>query len=275
MTNHERCMRYMAKQQAIGDDTFRFKLINKDSVELVSTRERLDTIILDDIPTFVTHLGKRCLRNKTIKGNLPESIEYIGDMVFEDSYYIGENDEFKIPKSVRILGDWAVTLDAYGKATSTSVILDIPKDNNLKSIGYYAFSGAKFKKHTLELNAIQIVGEQAFYHSDIEEVKLGNSLKEIREYAFYYCSNLRNICISGNRLKEITASMFIDTPKLDRIELPKSVTTIGGKLLQFCGTKKEIIVHSDIEVRLATQTFNITSKNRSKTIQNVTIKYID
>lgn len=63
---------------------------------------------------------------------------------------------------------------------------------------------------------------------DVKSVKITGDVTEIVNYAFASCSNLTQVTITATGITGIGASAFQNTTSLTTIEIPASVTTIGG-----------------------------------------------
>ena len=130
-----------------------------------------------------------------------------------------------------------------------------PKE--VKRIQKEAFSyNTKIKKLTLN-EGLEVIGEDAFFNSSIEEISFPSTLKEIEKYAFYHCKSLIKADLSRTKitslpegtfgyselqsvslptsLTEIGSQVFLKTPKLTTIEIPLNVRSLGNEAFRESG----------------------------------------
>ena len=108
------------------------------------------------------------------------------------------------------------------------------------------------------------IGGGAFKNSNIEKVKLPDSLEEIKSKAFYNCTSITKIeipenvtAIRGNAfekctslkvvklnegLKEIRGGAFKECEKLYEINLPNSLEYLGASAFSHCSSLREITI---------------------------------
>ncbi|MBE5730716.1 MAG: leucine-rich repeat domain-containing protein [Clostridiales bacterium] len=99
--------------------------------------------------------------------------------------------------------------------------------NKVKTIEKYAFEDTVNLKNVKIGKNVTTVGEFAFRFSDINKVKIPNSVQALGAGAFYSCENLREVKI-GNGLTEILPMTFFCCERLERIVIPKSIKAIRG-----------------------------------------------
>jgi hypothetical protein len=79
----------------------------------------------------------------------------------------------------------------------------------------------------------------------LETVVFSKSVSIIREYAFYYCTNLKSLIFpKDSQLREIERAVFQDCKSLQSIDIPDSVTTIGRLTFYEC-TNLESVLFTD------------------------------
>ena len=80
--------------------------------------------------------------------------------------------------------------------------------------------------------------------TNLKEVKIDASVTKLSAGDFWDCPNLEILDLSGMKnlttLDQITSA----TPKLHTVKLPNTVTTIGGKAFQSCGSITSIVLPS-------------------------------
>ena len=108
----------------------------------------------------------------------------------------------------------------------TAEVADVPsslKNVVIPEVIYY--DGIKYN--------VTAIGEDAFYSSSIESIKMGNSIKEIKENAFTHAHSLRLIDI-GNSVEIIGSFAFSYCSSLKYIVLPASLRSLGHGALWEC-----------------------------------------
>ena len=112
--------------------------------------------------------------------------------------------------------------------------------------------------------AVTKFGNAAFQSSDITNIEIPDSVAEIGEYAFAWCEGLSNISIPANveiieelafyksNIREITFETsklthigdgaFLECDELVRIDIPSSVTNIGGSVFRGCTKLQRIYI---------------------------------
>lgn len=145
----------------------------------------------------------------------------------------------------------------------TEVVL--PK--SLKKIGVSAFENTG-KIASLELpEGLEYIDDRAFRYSDIVSVTLPDSLKHIGSYAFICCNNLTGITVPGGvefigehafsncgaletatfctGIEKIPNFAFFDGG-LKSVEIPETVTEIGGDAFSNCHSLSEVTLPSKL-----------------------------
>lgn len=79
------------------------------------------------------------------------------------------------------------------------------------------------------------------YETTITHVSLGNSVTNIGSYAFYGCSNLKNITIPST-LESVGSYAFYGCSNLKNITLPNNLTTIGSYAFYNCSSLTDITI---------------------------------
>ncbi|MGL4948588.1 MAG: leucine-rich repeat domain-containing protein [Mycoplasma sp.] len=113
-------------------------------------------------------------------------------------------------------------------------------DLNITDIPAYTFYQSSLRK--IDLTKIETIGESAFQQSDINQVVLGENIKEIAEKSFMYCFSLRSF--DSKNLEVVGARAFNNSP-IQSFDFT-NIKRIGNS--SFYGTElSEIVIHSDIE----------------------------
>lgn len=83
---------------------------------------------------------------------------------------------------------------------------------------------------------VTVIGDYAFYRSDVEEVILPNGLKTIGEAAFYQCSSLKKINFP-EKLERIKHFAFKSCTALESVYFPKEILYIESSAFENSGLK--------------------------------------
>ena len=172
-----------ASLQEIGEDAFlTFPWRNLTAISVSSSNPNYDS--RDNcnaiIETATNKLYKGCMNTV-----IPESVTTIGKDAFISCGLYGT---FNIPDAVTSIEDYAF----FGCRTLDHIKLS--EDNNLASIGMWAFRDCEDLKDILYLRAIVSIGFGAFQGcSKIPGIYFGSILKEIGAQSFLACYNLQHV----------------------------------------------------------------------------------
>lgn len=112
----------------------------------------------------------------------------------------------------------------------------------ITSMGNYAFAGSTYLTSLTLYDDIQTIGNFAFLGStSLKTVTLPKNLTSIGEYAFANCSELESITIP-EKVKTINPKTFADCSKLEYIILPAGLTTFADSL-ENC--RPECVIYSN------------------------------
>ena len=96
------------------------------------------------------------------------------------------------------------------------------------------FAGIELLKDVTIPNSVTNIGQGAFYYcTSLENVTIGNNVTNIEQYAFY-CTSLKNVTIP-NSVTTIGYAAFTWCNSLENVTIGNSVTTIGQSAFYECG----------------------------------------
>lgn len=132
--------------------------------------------------------------------NLPDSVEYIGDMAFEDCINL---KKISLPKSLYTLCD-------------------------------ETFLGCE-SLESVEFSEVVNIGVSAFAHcTSLKSIVIPESVNQsIGDSAFLNCTSLEKVTINGD-VQLIGAAAFLNCENLKSVNIPKSVGYIGADAFEFC-----------------------------------------
>ena len=152
--------------------------------------------------------------------DLGNSVTSIGSFVFRECTSL---TSITIPDSVTSIGS-----DFVSKCSSLSSITVDANNNSFSDI-----SGVLFNKDKSTLIQYPIGKTATSY-------KIPHSVTTIGQYAFYNCTSLETIDLSGTQVETIGDSAFFECLSLTSIDLGNSVTTIGQNAFYLCSSLTSI-----------------------------------
>ncbi len=93
-------------------------------------------------------------------------------------------------------------------------------------------------------SAVTVIERDLFKGSDIESVTIPASVREIQDYAFSQCKNLKEIVVPEG-VKTIGSHAFWYSPALEKITLPSTLKKIGPYAFSATGLKSITIPETD------------------------------
>ena len=157
--------------------------------------------------------------------HLPDSVKEIGERAFWNCTAL---EEVKLSKELITL-----TGLAFGKCTGLTSI-EIPKTLTTVKTVYYSYNDqgpfydcSNLKNVTIEEGA-ETIPQYLFAKSGIAEIQIPDSVKEIKAFAFWNCTELEEVTMS-EQLTTLTGLVFGNCTGLTSIKLPKTLTTVNTK----------------------------------------------
>lgn len=143
----------------------------------------------------------------------------IGDHALMGSTYpLEPTKEIILPPTIRKIGG-----GAFSYCTKLEKI-NIP--DSVKEIGVRAFIGCSSLK-SINLNKVEKMGFGVFEEcTGLENIHISGKIKTVPERAFYKCTNLKSLTIDEG-VTTIEKEAALNTPSLQKIQIPASVTSIG------------------------------------------------
>ena len=155
------------------------------------------------------------------------SVTSIGDYAF---YFCSRLTSVTIPNSVTTIGDYAFSICSgltSIKVESGNTTYDSRNDCNaiIETASNTLVTGCK---NTIIPNSVTTIREYAFYYcSDLTSLTIPNSVTSIGDYAFQYCSGLTSVTIP-NSVTSIGNGAFSGCTGLTSMTIGNSVTSIGN-----------------------------------------------
>lgn len=250
---------------AIGEGTFAYcenltRVSLPDSVEIIGANAFEECSNLEEVvfPSSLRRIGSRafadCEKLNNVK--LYEKVTDIGEEAFygcKNLYDVYSNGTLSLTAGEKDNG--------YVARNAVKVHTDMNEPSSVKvnidGIGEFRRSGSSWllvegvDKKKIELDVFYYddvkvseyrIKEGAFaYHNNIEELIIGNSVKQIQGSAFVGCSNIKRIDMSNNySLKTIEYATFANCYSLKYAFLPTTVETLRDSVFYSCSRLVEV-----------------------------------
>ena len=157
------------------------------------------------------------------------------------------------------LEDGTLTISGNGAMTNYSL-------SSLSSRAPWDSYKESIRKVIIE-DGVKNIGDYAFYYCEIlKSITIPNSVTTIGDHAFYYCYNLKSIGIP-NSVTSIGDYTFYDCHNLTSITIPNSVTSIGQSAFRDCSRLTSVTIPNSV-ISIEDYTFYGCSGLTSVTIPN-------
>lgn len=192
--------------------------------------------------------------------NIPNSVKYIGDKAF---YGCDKLEKINIPEDA-ILGvkvlDGLGNMPGYIVSTTVSDLkseefaFSLINDNELMITEYLGNKKDVVIPETFNSYKVTVISHSVFQGENITSVKMPDTIKEIRDYAFAGNKNLTSVTLS-KKLKVIGVNAFWNCKNLTQIDLPESIEKVGVYAFSDSGLTSVSIPESSTFVTLNDYTF--------------------
>lgn len=218
----------------------------------IQDNQYFNNILLEDVyfeaSNTLIRIGSNAFRSSGITSiTIPTSVKDISANAFRNTFYLNSLD---IPRNLLIIPHAFLY---------NSRVKNVTGGSNIQYIDSFAFAfTSKLENFNVGQNTLLEIGEYAFFNSDISNIQQPNTLRSIRNYAYYSCNNLETISISRDllninegtfkncsNLKNITFHSssvlyqikkfaFYNDISLNSISFPSSLTIIDSKAFAYC-----------------------------------------
>lgn len=105
-----------------------------------------------------------------------------------------------------------------------------------KLIGYEGSETKLFIK-----DGVEVIADEVFARTDVETVKMPNSVTHVGSYVFQDCPNLRTVTLSDN-IVHLGEGTFWGCQSLCKLSLPKGIRNINDYTFNNCNSLTEIVL---------------------------------
>lgn len=193
------------------------------------------------LPEGILAIGRKaftgCTRLKTV--TLPSTLERVGDCAFAGCTELREAG--LEGTRVRRIGESAFercgrlgtmtlpgTLESIGpgafRRCERLTGIDLPE--GIRTVDNSTFEGCRKLKHVTLPASLESIGVLAFSGTGLASVRIPRTTARIRQEAFRGCTSLASVTMHEG-LESIGVRAFTDCTRLERIDIPASVTSIG------------------------------------------------
>lgn len=192
----------------------------------------------------------------------------------DSSYYIvvgyeGDKTTIEIPaeykgKPVKSIGAWAfdhvqhevtsiiipdsVTRIGEGAFEWKIHLTDVIIGSSVVDIGNYAFRECSSLKNVTfnNNNSLENIGNEAFYHTQIEEIDIPDTVKSIGWCAFAHCTSLKEIALP-EQAENFGGSTFVGCLSLTKVKIPSTYTSVPDSVFINCTGLTDVYISNSVK----------------------------
>lgn len=174
--------------------------------------------------------------------NLPSSLKVIGEFAFAYCKNFG-NLNFANEEKLEYVGRYAFI------STAWSEILPI-KPIYLGKVFYKYHVDTDVNNYTIKDGTVMIA-DNAFTNGVLKSISIPNSVKIIKEEAFFNLRNLKSIVLPEG-LKELESSVFSNCISLESVKLPSSLEILNTSAFEGCRSLKQLDLPANLKEFIGT-----------------------
>lgn len=215
-------------------------VITMVELDCFKDNEVLKKVTLPDTITVIEDYAfYKCFGLESI--NIPENVKNIGFQAF----YGCNLNEITIPASVTEIEGWAFegcnSLKAVHVAKGNQNYVDedgILFNKDKTELILYPSAKTDITSYTVPETCVKLEGYAFMANQHLQEINI-DSVQEIGQDVFYYCTSLESIKIPEG-ITELKGSMFGNCTSLKTVILPEGITNLGSGCFYNCVTLEEI-----------------------------------
>lgn len=191
---------------------------------------------------------------------------FYGDKVYENTelvaWWVKDDASWLSSEGLKYewLGGGKYALVGFEEGEEKDSELVIPKmitgdhgDGVVVEIKEGAFSGEDISSVTIG-SGVEVIGERAFCEASLTEVVIPDSVKEIKDEAFYN-TNLNSLSISASSCLEKIGTSAFEGSSISLVSLPNSIKVIGDKAFKSAGVESLLFATNSSLVLIDEQAF--------------------
>lgn len=171
---------------------------------------------------------------KLTKVEFGRNVETIGAYAFSGTAI----KKIEIPDSVDSVGD-----NAFSNCKKLNTL---KLSKNIETIPKHIASNTPKLKAIVIKKGTKTIAKEAFYKVGAVEIKLPESVTEIKSCAFLKAKNLKSIVIP-NKVTAIKDDTFRGCQKLETVKIGSSVNSIGEAAFKGCTSLKEVVIPDNVK----------------------------
>lgn len=211
--------------ESFGENCFR-NCRNITSANLNEYTESLPDGLFDGCTNLINinspkklNIGKRCFRNCKSIREIPSFVISFNERAFENCTGITK---------INVIGTEIPTACFRGCKNLT----DILNQENIYSMGTFAFSGCENLEY-FDIYNLHVIPAEAFSHCKrLKKVRLGTGLSSIESRAFYNCQNLTDINLPDT-IEIIKKEAFRECNSIKSITIPANLKAFGDAAFSY------------------------------------------
>ncbi len=185
----------------------------------------------------ITEIPSLCFYNcrSLEKFIIPDGITKIGERVF---YNCAKFEKIVIPESVEAIG-----FETFSNCTSLKEVIYI--SNKIESVENYTFNKCTSLKKVVLPASLKVIGQYAFYKTDIEKISIPDGVERIDRYAFANCVSLESVILPKG-VKSIPQNAFEYCTNLKSINL-ENISNIYEYAFNGCKSLAELQISDELK----------------------------
>lgn len=212
-----------------------------DSITTIKENAFKDATSLLTINTKASEVDSNAFNNTAFSKSFTDGIVNFNGILLQ---YTGNASNVVIPNDINIIGKNAF------KGNNKVITIHIP--TNVETIKESAFENCSSLKEIIvdgKTSSLKDIENNAFSNCvALENISFSNAINKIGEYAFYNCYKLKNVTLESEYLSVIEKYSFANCNSLDNIRLSSSIVKIGDYAFFHCNLKEVIIPSSVLEI---------------------------
>ena len=212
-----------------------------DSITTIKENAFKDATSLLTINTKASEVDSNAFNNTAFSKSFTDGIVNFNGILLQ---YTGNASNVVIPNDINIIGKNAF------KGNNKVITIHIP--TNVETIKESAFENCSSLKEIIvdgKTSSLKDIENNAFSNCvALENISFSNAINKIGEYAFYNCYKLKNVTLESEYLSVIEKYSFANCNSLDNIRLSSSIVKIGEYAFFHCNLKEVIIPSSVLEI---------------------------